>query len=181
MVAPPAGDLVFVVHRDWAPRGADRFYNLVNIGYFEDTAFYRVISGFMAQVGMHGDPAVSAVWLNARIQDDPVKESNTRGKVTFAMGGQPNTRSAQFFISYGNNSYLDKSGFAPFGEVVEGFDSVKALYSGYGEGAPRGRGPSQGLLQSQGNAYLAKDFPEMDYIKKATIMGAKKAEAAATD
>jgi len=169
-VATTAGDLVIEVHRDWAPRGADRFYNLVNIGYFENTAFYRVISGFMAQVGMHGDPAVSAVWLNARIQDDPVKESNTRGKVTFAMGGQPNTRSAQFFISYGNNSYLDKSGFAPFGEVVEGFDSVKALYSGYGEGAPQGNGPSQTRLYRSGNAYLKVGFPKLDYIVTAIIV-----------
>jgi peptidyl-prolyl cis-trans isomerase A (cyclophilin A) len=169
-VVTTAGDLVIEAHRDWAPRGADRFYNLVNSGYVNDTAFYRVISGFMAQVGMHGDPAVSAVWLNARIQDDPVKESNTRGKVTFAMGAQPNTRSAQFFISYGNNSYLDKSGFAPFGEVVEGFESVQALYSGYGEGAPQGNGPSQSRLHRSGNAYLKVGFPKLDYIVTAAIV-----------
>ena len=165
-----AGDLVIEVHRDWAPRGADRFYNLVKIGYFNDTAFYRVIRGFMAQVGMHGDPAVSAVWLNARIQDDPVKKSNTRGMVTFAMGGQPNTRSSQIFFSFGNNSYLDKSGFAPFGEVVEGFKSVEALYSGYGEGAPQGKGPSQSRLYRGGNDYLKGEFPKLDYIVTATII-----------
>jgi len=165
-----AGDLVIEVHREWAPRGADRFYNLVKIGYFDDTAFYRVISGFMAQVGMHGDPKVSAVWLNARIQDDPVKTSNTRGMVTFAMGGQPDTRSAQIFISYGDNSYLDKSGFAPFGKVIEGFESVQALYSGYGEGAPQGKGPSQTRLYRSGNDYLKGEFPKLDYIVTATIV-----------
>lgn len=165
-----AGDLVIEVHRDWAPRGADRFYNLVKIGYFDDIAFFRVLSGFMAQVGMHGDPRVSAVWLNSNIQDDPVKKSNTRGMVTFAMAGQPNTRSAQIFINYGDNSYLDESGFAPFGQVVEGFESAEALYSGYGEGAPQGRGPSQARLYRGGNDYLKGEFPKLDYIVKATIV-----------
>ena len=169
-MATTAGDLVIEVHRDWAPRGADRFYNLVRIGYFDDVAFFRVLSGFMAQAGMHGDPKVSAVWLNANIQDDPVKKSNTKGMVTFAMGGQPNSRSAQIFINYGNNSYLDRSGFAPFGQVVEGFESVEALYSGYGEGAPNGKGPSQGKLYSSGNDYLKAEFPELDYIVKASIV-----------
>ena len=168
-MATTAGDLVIEVHRDWAPRGADRFYNLVKIGYYNNVAFYRVLSGFMAQVGMNGDPKVSAVWMNARIQDDPVKKSNTRGIVTFATGG-PNTRSAQIFINYGNNSYLDKSGFAPFGEVVEGFESVKALYSGYGEGAPQGKGPSQSRLSRGGNDYLKGEFPKLDYIVTATIV-----------
>jgi peptidyl-prolyl cis-trans isomerase A (cyclophilin A) len=168
-MATTAGDLVIEVHRDWAPRGADRFYNLVKIGYFDDVAFYRVLSGFMAQVGMHGDPKVTAAWLNASIQDDPVKKSNTKGMVTFATGG-PNTRSAQIFINYGNNSYLDKSGFAPFGEVVEGFESVKALYSGYGEGAPQGKGPSQSRLFRGGNDYLKGEFPKLDYIVNATIV-----------
>jgi peptidyl-prolyl cis-trans isomerase A (cyclophilin A) len=165
-----AGELVIEVHRDWAPRGADRFYNLVKIGYFDDVAFYRVLSGFMAQVGMHGDPRVSAAWLNANIQDDPVKKSNTRAMVTFAMGGQPNTRSAQIFINYGDNSYLDKSGFAPFGQVVEGFESAEALYSGYGEGAPQGRGPSQTRIYRSGNDYLKGEFPKLDYIVKTTIV-----------
>jgi len=169
-VATTAGDFVIEVHRDWAPRGADRFYNLVKIGYFDDVAFYRVLKGFMAQVGMNGDPAVSAVWLNARIQDDPAKKSNTKGMVTFAMAAQPNTRSAQIFINYGNNSYLDKSGFAPFGEVVEGFESVQALYNGYGEGAPQGKGPSQSRLFRSGNSYLKGEFPKLDYIVTATIV-----------
>ena len=165
-----AGDFAIEVHRDWAPHGADRFYNLVNIGYFNNVAFFRVLNGFMAQAGMHADPAVSNVWLKARIPADPVKKSNTKGMVTFAMGGQPTTRTAQFFINYGNNSYLDASGFAPFGEVVEGFDSVKALYDGYGEGAPSGKGPNQGKLFRTGNGYLKAEFPKLDYIVTATIV-----------
>jgi peptidyl-prolyl cis-trans isomerase A (cyclophilin A) len=165
-----AGDFVIEVHREWAPRGADRFYNLVRIGYFDDAAFFRVIAGFMAQAGMHGDPAVSRVWLNSRIKDDPVMQSNSPGMVTFAMGGQPNTRSAQIFINYGDNSYLDESGFAPFGKVVEGFASVQALYSGYGEGEPAGNGPAQAKLYRRGNPYLKAEFPKLDYITTATVM-----------
>jgi peptidyl-prolyl cis-trans isomerase A (cyclophilin A) len=165
-----AGDFVIEVRRDWAPNGADRFYNLVKIGYYDDMAFFRVIKGFMAQAGFHGDPAVSNIWLNSRIQDDPVTQSNKPGMVTFAMSGQPNSRSAQFFINYGNNSYLDDSGFAPFGKVVEGMDAVNSLYGGYGEGAPRGKGPSQGQAFRQGNAYFKAQFPELDYIKSATIV-----------
>jgi peptidyl-prolyl cis-trans isomerase A (cyclophilin A) len=165
-----AGPFIIEVHREWAPNGADRFYNLVKIGYFEDVAFFRVIRGFMAQAGFHGDPAVSKAWLDSRIEDDPVTQSNKPGMVTFAMSGQPNSRSAQIFISYGDNSYLDASGFAPFGKVVEGMESVKKLYSGYGEGAPRGKGPSQAELYRRGNAYLEAEFPELDYIVKATVV-----------
>ena len=166
-----AGDFVIEVHRDWAPRGADRFYNLVKIGYFNDTAFYRVIKGFMAQVGMNGDPKVTQVWSRARIQDDPVKKSNTKGMVTFAMGSQPNTRTTQIFINLGNNPYLDKpSNFAPFGKVVEGFKTVEDLYDGYGEGAPRGNGPSQGRIHRDGNVYLKGEFKKLDYIVQASIV-----------
>ena len=164
-----AGDFIIEVHREWAPRGADRFYNLVKIGYFNDVAFFRVLAGFMAQAGFHGNPAVSKVWLSARIKDDPVKQSNYPGTVTFATGG-PNTRSAQIFINYGDNSYLDDSGFAPFGKVVEGFESVKGLYSGYGEGEPNGKGPGQGKLYRLGNEYLKAEFPELDYIVRATVV-----------
>lgn len=165
-----AGDFIIEVHREWAPIGADRFYNLVKIGYFTDVAFFRVLAGFMAQAGFHGNPAVSRVWLNSRITDDPVVKSNYPGMVTFAKSAQPNSRSAQFFINYGDNSYLDESGFAPFGKVVEGMESVNALYSGYGEGQPNGKGPSQGKLYNGGNAYLQAEFPELDYIKKASII-----------
>jgi peptidyl-prolyl cis-trans isomerase A (cyclophilin A) len=165
-----AGPFVIEVHRAWAPNGADRFYNLVKIGYFDNVAFFRVIKGFMAQAGFHGDPAVSRAWLNSRIQDDPVKGSNTPGMVTFAMSGQPNSRSAQFFINYGNNAYLDASGFAPFGKVVDGMDAVKRLYDGYGEGAPKGKGPSQAELYRRGNPYLEAEFPKLDYIVRATVV-----------
>ncbi len=164
-----AGDFVIEVHREWAPRGADRFFNLVTIGYFDSVAFFRVLEGFMVQAGMHGDPAVSRVWLGSRIPDDPVRQSNTRGMVSFAMGG-PNTRSAQIFINYGDNAYLDASGFAPFGQVIEGFESVQALYSGYGEGEPNGNGPSQSKLYRRGNAYLKAEFPKLDYIVRATVI-----------
>jgi peptidyl-prolyl cis-trans isomerase A (cyclophilin A) len=164
-----AGDFIIEVHREWAPLGADRFYNLVKIGYFTDVAFFRVLAGFMAQAGFHGDPAVSQVWLNSRIKDDPATKSNSQGMVTFAMGG-PNTRSAQIFINYGDNSYLDNSGFAPFGQVVEGFESVSALHSGYGEGEPKGKGPAQGKVYRLGNEYLKTEFPELDYITRASIV-----------
>ncbi|MCW8985483.1 MAG: peptidylprolyl isomerase [Thermoanaerobaculales bacterium] len=164
-----AGEFIIEVHREWAPRGADRFYNLVRIGYFENVAFFRVLAGFMAQAGFHGNPAVSKVWLNALIKDDPVKQSNSPGTVSFAMRG-PDTRSAQIFINYGDNSYLDESGFSPFGKVVEGMESVEALYSGYGEGEPNGKGPGQGKLYRQGNDYLKAEFPELDYITRASIV-----------
>jgi peptidyl-prolyl cis-trans isomerase A (cyclophilin A) len=165
-----AGDIVIEVVRDWAPHGADRFYNLVKIGYYDNTAFFRVLKGFMAQVGIHGDPKVSAAWYNARIQDDSVRRSNTKGMVTFAMSSAKNSRTSQFFINYGNNSYLDKSGFAAFGKVVEGMKVAEALYSGYGEGAPQGKGPSQGRLMKEGNAYLKAEFGKLDYINRATII-----------
>jgi peptidyl-prolyl cis-trans isomerase A (cyclophilin A) len=123
----------------------------------------------MVQFGIHGDPAVSAVWRNARIPPDSVKQGNKRGFVSFAMGGSPDTRTTQVFINFGDNSQLDASGFAAFGQVTSGMDVVDKIYSGYGEGAPRGRGPEQGRIQAEGNAYLNKDFPRMDYVKKATV------------
>ena len=162
------GAIVIDVHREWAPKGADRFYELVKNGYFTDVAFFRVISGFMAQAGISGDPALNAEWRAKRIQDDPVKASNTRGTVTFATSG-PNSRTTQFFINFGDNSRLDGMGFAPFGKVKD-MAPVDALYDGYGEGAPRGRGPSQGRMQTEGNAYLRDGFPKLDYIKSAKII-----------
>lgn len=167
------GSFVIEVHREWAPLGADRFYNLVKNGFYDDIRFFRVISGFMAQFGISGDPKVSAVWREARIQDDPVKQSNKRGFVSYAMAG-PNTRTSQLFINFGDNSRLDGSGFAPFGQVVSGMDIVDKLHSGYGEAAPRGMGPDQGRVQAEGNAYLDKDFPKLDRVKKATIVEPKK-------
>ena len=164
-----AGAFVVEVHRDWAPLGADRFYNLVKNGFFDECRFFRVISGFMVQFGINGDPAVAAAWRGAQIGVDPVKESNKRGYITYAMAGPPTTRTTQVFINYGDNARLDQSGFTPFGKVVSGMDIVDRLYAGYGEGAPQGNGPDQGQLQAEGNAYLTKAFPKLDYIKKATI------------
>src|SRR6266478_3914456 len=166
-----AGTFVVEVHRDWAPNGADRFYNLVKNGFFDNARFFRVISGFMVQFGLNGDPAVNSVWREARIPRDPVKEGNKRGNITFAMQGGPNgpdTRTTQVFINFRDNSNLDAIGFAAFGRVTKGMDVVDKIYSGYGEGAPSGAGPEQGRVQSEGNAYLTKDFPKLDYIKKAT-------------
>lgn len=162
------GAIVIDVRREWAPHGADRFYELVQNGYYTDVAFFRVIGGFMAQVGISGDPATNSEWREKRIPDDPVKASNTRGTVTFATSG-PDSRTTQFFINFGDNSRLDGMGFAPFGKVKD-MAPVDALYDGYGEGAPRGRGPSQGLIQTRGNAYLQESFPNLDYIKGAKIL-----------
>lgn len=164
-----AGVFAVEVTRAQAPLGADRFYNLVKSGFYDGTRFFRVISGFMVQFGIHGDPAVAAAWRGARIQDDPVKGTNSPMTITFATGG-PNTRTTQVFINFGNNAALDKQGFAPFGRVIEGEDVVRKIFSGYGEGAPRGKGPEQGRIQAEGNAYLTKEFPKMDYVKSATIV-----------
>ena len=164
------GAFVIQVTRAWAPLGADRFYNLVKNGFYDEARFFRAIPGFMVQFGIHADPAVSAVWRNARIGVDPVKESNKPMYITYAMGGTPDTRTTQVFINYRDNgASLDKLGFAPFGEVVEGKDVVNKIHTGYGEGAPRGKGPEQGRIQAEGNAYLKKDFPRLDFINKATI------------
>ena len=163
------GDFVIEVTRAWAPHGADRFYNLVANGFFDDCRFFRVVYGFMVQFGISGDPALNGVWREAKIPDDPVLQSNKRGYVTFATGG-PNTRTTQVFINFADkNSSLDGQGFAPFGQVVEGMEVVNKLFSGYGEGAPKGHGPDQNRIQKEGNAYLTKSFPKLDFIKKASI------------
>ncbi|MGA7973587.1 MAG: peptidylprolyl isomerase [Pseudolabrys sp.] len=162
------GTFVIEVHRAWAPRGADRFYNLVKNGFYDNDRFFRVLSGFMAQFGINGDPALSAKWRQANITDDPVKMSNTRGTISFATAG-PNTRTTQVFINFGNNASLDHMGFAPFGKVISGMKVVDSLYAGYGEGAPQGNGPDQGKIQTEGNRYLKANFKRLDYIKKATI------------
>jgi peptidyl-prolyl cis-trans isomerase A (cyclophilin A) len=167
------GPFVVEVQRAWAPRGADRFYNLARLGFFDDVTFFRVIDDFMVQFGIHGDPKVSSAWQFAEIPDDPVKQSNTRGMVTFATRG-PNSRTTQVFINYKDNSPLDGQGFAPFGRVVEGMSVVDQLYSGYGEGAPRGAGPDQGRAQSEGNRYFRGDFPKLDHIKSARLVGLEK-------
>src|SRR5579884_374695 len=163
------GDIVIDVHRDWAPLGADRFYNLVRSGFFTKVSFYRVVPNFIVQFGASPDPKVEAAWNKAPIKDDPVKQSNKRGFVTFAMGG-PNTRTTEIFINLKDNTQLDGMGFAPFGEVVEGMDVVDKLYSGYGDMKEMGgRGPSQPRVQTEGKAYLDKEFPQLDSIKYASI------------
>jgi len=157
-----AGPFVIRVTRAWAPRGADRFYNLVKNGFFDGTRFFRVVPNFMVQFGINGDPAIQKHWANASIQDDPVTQTNNKGYITFATRG-PNTRTSQVFINLKANGFLDKQGFAPFGEVISGMEVVEKITSQYGES------PNQGTIQSQGNAYLNKQFPKLDFVKKATI------------
>jgi peptidyl-prolyl cis-trans isomerase A (cyclophilin A) len=158
------GVFVIEVHHDWAPKGADRFYNLVKHHFYDDSRFFRVIAGFMVQFGINGDPNVQSAWLNANITDDPVKESNKAGYVTFAKTSLPNSRTTQVFINFVDNAGLDKQGFAPFGRVVSGMDVVNKLYSDYGEKPNAGN-----AYMMKGNAYITESFPKLDYIKTATI------------
>ena len=161
------GEFIVEVTRDWAPNGADRFYNLVKNGYYDNCRFFRAIEGFMVQFGINGDPKINRVWNTANIKDDPVKQSNKRSFVSYAMRG-PNTRTTQIFINYADrNSALDAQGFSPFGKVIKGMSVVDSFYTGYGES------PDQGLIQNQGNAYLEKSFPKLDYVKTATIIPAE--------
>jgi peptidyl-prolyl cis-trans isomerase A (cyclophilin A) len=163
------GSFVIKVTRDWAPIGADRFYNLVKNGFYDNASFFRVIPGFIVQFGISADPKVSAVWHDADIQDDPVKQSNVAGTVTFATAG-PNTRTTQVFINLADNKSLDAQGFSAFGAVTDGMNVAQSFYSAYGEGAPMGNGPDQQLIQNEGEAYLAKNFPKLDHINSATIL-----------
>ncbi|MDE2794603.1 MAG: peptidylprolyl isomerase [Gemmatimonadota bacterium] len=162
------GDFVIEVHREWSPRGADRFYNLVANGYYDNVRFFRVIAGFMAQFGIHGDTEVSAAWREQRIDDDPVVQSNTRGFVSYAKG-DANTRTTQIFINFGDNSRLDPMGFSPFGQVVEGMEVVDRIYSGYGNTQPNGTGPNPPLIHTRGNEYLDEEYPNLDFVTRATI------------
>ena len=159
------GIFVIEVHRDWAPNGADRFYNLVKAGYFDEVKFFRVVPGFVVQFGIHGDPSIASKWLKSNIQDDPVKESNKKGYLTFAMSSAPNSRSVQMFINLRDNTGLDAKGFAPLGKVISGMDIVEKLYDGYGEGLTQ----LQGRIAAEGNPFLEKNYPQLDGIKKATI------------
>lgn len=168
-VTTTKGDFVVEARRSWSPLGADRFHDMVQAGFLDGVAFFRAISGFMVQFGIHGDPSVMAKWRSAPIADDPpAGQSNARGRVTFATAG-PNTRTTQLFINFGDNSRLDSMGFTPFGEVVSGMETVDKLFTGYGEGYPGGSGPDQGRIQAEGNAYLKKEFPKLDYILKARL------------
>ncbi len=156
------GPFTVEVHRDWAPKGADRFYELVGDGFFEGNRFFRIVPNFVVQWGIHGDPAVQAKWRDKTISDDPVAESNKTGTITFATSG-PNTRTTQLFINLKDNPSLDAQGFAPFGQVISGLNVVESLYAGYGEM------PDQNQIQTQGNAYLQSQFPMLDYIQTAKI------------
>ncbi len=163
------GNFVIEATREYSPAGVDRFYNLVKIGFFEDIAFFRVLEGFVVQFGIHGDPEIALTWQDATIPDEPTKVSNKPTFLTYAHGG-PDTRSTQFFINLVDNASLDDRGFPPIGKVIEGMEVVASLYGGYGEGAPMGRGPSQAKINSIGNSYLKKEFPNLDYIKTATLV-----------
>jgi peptidyl-prolyl cis-trans isomerase A (cyclophilin A) len=157
-----AGPFVIEVHRAWAPLAADHFYTLVKNGFYDEARFFRVVPNFMVQFGIAGDPSMQSKY-NASIKDDPVKQSNKKGYVTFAQTSAPNSRSTQIFINYKDNAFLDSQRFAPFGEVISGMDNVEKITSQYGEK------PDQGAIRSQGNAYLKAQFPKLDYVKKATI------------
>ena len=163
------GPFVIEVHREWAPIGADRFYTLVKRGFYDDARFFRVLSGFMAQFGLNGDPKVQGEYALANLMDEPPKQSNLRGFVSFAKESSPNTRDTMVFINYKDNAYLDADGFAPFGQVVSGMEVVEKLYSGYG----RQNVPDQRRIKSEGNAYLTAEYPQLDFIKTARIENAK--------
>jgi peptidyl-prolyl cis-trans isomerase A (cyclophilin A) len=157
------GDFVVEVTRAWAPRGADRFYNLVKYHFFDSAAFFRVVPGFVVQFGISPRPDIARVWQAANIPDDPVMQGNARGTLTFATAG-PNTRTTQLFINLGNNANLDGQGFSPFGKVTSGMEVVDQIYSEYGES------PDQGRIQGEGKAYLDKEFPKLDTIKTAVVL-----------
>ena len=163
------GDFVIEAHREWAPRGADQFYYLVNQKFYDGSYFFRVVRRFVAQFGINGNPKTQALYTNMKIPDDPVKQSNKIGFVTFAKLG-PNSRTTQVFINLRDNASLDKDGFAPFGEVVEGFENVERLWSSYGEVAPRGAGPDPTKIELQGNSYIESEFPRLDSIVRTTLV-----------
>lgn len=163
------GDVVILVHRDWSPLGADHFYELTKLRFYDGARFFRALPGFIVQWGINGDPDVNKKWSNIQIRDDPPKVSNKTGTVTFAMAG-PNSRTTQVFVNLADNgASLDPQGFTPFGEVIQGMDKMASVYMEYGEGAPNGAGPNQAAIADIGNAYLEEHFPKLDYIKTARI------------
>ena len=164
LFATSTGDFKIYVAREWSPRGADRFYNLVKNGFYNEQRFFRVVPGFVVQWGISPDPELTKVWHTANILDDQVKQQNKRGRITFAKQNKPNTRTTQVFINYGENLNLDGMGFAPFGEVIEGMEVVDKINAEYGQQ------PNQGQISGRGNSYLEENFPNLDYIKTATIV-----------
>ena len=164
------GPVAIEVHRDWAPRGADHFYNLVQTEFYNNARFFRVVRNFVVQFGIAARPETQRLWENIQLPDDPVTQHNVRGTITFANRG-PNTRSTQVFINLRDNRQsLDKTGFAPFGKVTEGMDVVDSFYNSYGDLPQQGgNGPDPGQIQARGNEYLEMRFPRLDYIKTAKI------------
>ena len=163
------GHFTVMAYRAWSPLGVDRFYFLVNNHFYDGARFFRTLPNFVVQFGLNGDPKVSKAWETRSIKDDSVKQSNQAGFLTYAMGG-PNTRTTQIFINKVDNSRLDAMGFAPFAKIIDGMHVVEQFYAGYGEGAPRGGGPDQGMIRTQGNAYLERMFPKLDSIAKAKVI-----------
>jgi peptidyl-prolyl cis-trans isomerase A (cyclophilin A) len=165
------GDVVILVHRDWSPLGADHFYEMTKMRFYDNNAFFRALKGFVVQWGINGDPQVNKNWSEISIKDDPPKVSNKVGTVVFAKTGEPNSRTTQVFINLADNSAsLDPQGFTPFGEVIQGLDNVMNLYTDYGEIAPNGTGPNPAAIADIGNPYLEEHFPKLDYIKTARII-----------
>ena len=165
------GDVVILVHRDWSPIGADHFYELTEMHFYDNNAFFRALRGFVVQWGINGDPKVNKSWSEITIKDDPPKVSNKIGTVVFAKTGEPDSRTTQLFINLGDNSgALDPQGFTPFGEVIEGMDNVMKIYTDYGEIAPNGAGPSPAAIADIGNPYLEEHFPKLDYVKRARVI-----------
>jgi peptidyl-prolyl cis-trans isomerase A (cyclophilin A) len=163
------GAFIVEVHKEWAPKGAERFWKLLNMRFFDDTRFFRVRPNFIVQFGLSGDPQTNSLLNAMPIQDDPVKQKNLRGMVSFAQAGK-NTRRTQVFVNLKDNRSLDRDGFAPFGQVVEGLEVLEQLYAGYGEWSPPGSGPSAARIQTQGNTYLDNQYPRLDKLKKAVIL-----------
>ena len=161
------GAVVIEVHKDWAPIGAQHLYELVNRGFYDGDRFFRVTKSYV-QFGVNGNPQVSGIWSTANVRDDPVKQSNTKGMVSYAKIG-PNSRTTQLFVNRRDNTDLDKQGFAPVGQVVVGMDVMESLYDAYGDMPPRGQGPDPSKIETQGNSYLESRFPRLDFIKKASI------------
>ena len=162
------GDFTIEVHRDWAPHGADRFYNLVRSGFYEGARFFRVVEKYV-QWGLPADPELAKAWRYTGIVDDVVTQSNTKGRISFAAAG-PNTRTTQVFFNRIDNVNLDRLGFAPFGEVVAGADVLQKMHGGYGEGAPRGKGPDQAKIRLEGEAYLVREFGQLDRLVRARVV-----------
>jgi peptidyl-prolyl cis-trans isomerase A (cyclophilin A) len=162
------GNVLLEIHRDWAPVGADHFYTLVKTRFYDGARFFRIVRNFVVQFGINGNPKTNQIWSNANLRDDPVKEHNRKGTLTYATAG-PNTRTTQMFINLKDNLALDRDGFAPIGKVISGMDVVESFYDSYGDMPPRGQGPDPSKIEAEGNEYLQNRFPRLDYINKATI------------